>query len=144
MVIGAQPTVDAAPHVPNLGDDAVVQPRVIQQPLVQQPLDLDTEELRMADEVASNLELEIQEANIYNPQRDYKHLKVCRYGHNVCPSESMCRVSTNKPNISDIDSTCNSSCVQLGVRSSEPIMLLGEKTEHSEKMPHALAGHKQI
>ena len=55
---------DGAPPAPNVGDDSVVQPPVIQQPLVQQPLNLDAEELRMADEVARNLELEIQEANI--------------------------------------------------------------------------------
>ena len=56
-----------------MGDDVVVQP----------PVDLDAEEQRIAKEVARNREAEIQEANIHNPQRDYQHLGVCRYGHSV-------------------------------------------------------------
>ena len=68
-----------------VGGDQQVQPPVNGQPppvngqpppVPFQPLDLEAENARVAAEVAINIATEQQEADIYDPRRDYQHISV--------------------------------------------------------------------
>ena len=93
----------------------------------------------MARCLENAIEEENNQANLYNMDRDYQHLMVCRYGHvskKYRSNDVKIEINTNNPRVTAQEKPPADTCMLRGRKSSEAMRCANSKTEGSGKLTY--------